>query len=283
MRTLSVQTEQYKCSFFDNGVIYSLVVNGIGELIPADNGWGCELGNWESFFSQLKHLKDEAKIIHQAENEYCFTFDAELKHPNGQVGRFDITEKLVFTDTTIIQEYTFVVASTIAKLGDLVSRCVFDATVLPQGSIAGREFKHRDQNRYYQYPLTDVSITGGCTGIIVQTQPMSVPPGHKQAFQQTSYLRGEPALPGSSPAWVIHSRLIAEPEMADNYTARWFYPNRILPMWLTAILALRPLRPFFWRLRERHPLSPVSLGSFICVAKGDTFTISTAIQISVEK
>lgn len=280
MNTICVQTNKYKCSFFDNGVIHSLVVNGVGELIPSNNGWGCELGNWRGFFSQLKHLEDSmVEIIRQTDNEYYIRFNVELKYRNDQIGQFNVAEKLVFTDAEITQEYTFTVTSTVAKIGDLVNRCVFNADIFPQGNISSRKLKHRGQNKYHQYPITDVSLSGKDIEVIVRVLPMSIPPSYRQAFQETSYLRDEPAPSDSSPAWVIHSRLIAKPEMAGGYIARWFYPNRILPAWITAILTLRLFRPLFWRLRERHPFTPISLSSSMYVAKGDTFTIKTVTQL----
>lgn len=286
MDKYTINQPRYSCELLANGVVVGLICPAIGSdnLVPQNNGWGCELGNWRGFFSQLKHLKDStAEIISRTDNEYHIRFNAELKYQNDQIGRFNITEKLTFADTEITQEYVFTVTSTVAKLGDLVNRCVFNANILPQGSISGKRLKHRGQNRYHQYPITDVSLSSKDIKVTVQALPMSIPSSYGQAFQETTYLRDEPALPDSSPAWIIHSRLIAKPEMAGGYIARWFYPNCLLPAWITTILASRLLRPFFWRLRERYPSTPISLGSSMYVAKGDKFIISTVIKLPVKK
>jgi len=277
MNTIRIQTSRYQCRFYSNGVIYHLSIDNSENLIPQNNGWGCELGNWLGAFNQRKHLT-RSTLVKQTDNrEFHFEFPVTL--PKDSL--FYIREKLTFDTTAIIQQFTFTVISPRAFIGDLVNRFVFREDIFLFAGLGDKRFTHRSSNIYHQVPLRDIKLRGEQLGINIEKNEIFSVNRLSKSFEKVIYVRDEPITNESQPAWVIHSRLLASLDGSNDCILRWFYPNFLPPQFFKqAITNIKPLKKTLWSLRERWPLSPAQLGGIVATKKNDSFMLKSRISFT---
>ena len=274
---INIKKPKYSCVLRENGVITSLIADEQpGNLIPENNGWGCEIGNWEDFFSQLKHLLPEQVISTSNNDIYKFDFEVTLKPST----RIAVTEHLEFREDKISQSFAFKIISLSGNLGDLVGRIVLRGDIFPQLIIGQASLNHKSNNIYHDF-LPQVSIATTSQPKITITQQIEQPGAYQNIFDQTMYLRDEPPIANQQPAWVNHLRLIANSNHATQYYLRWFYPNMLIPQGISNWVGKQSyLRNMLWRAKEFRPCSPIQIGGSAHVQKDDTFMLSSTINFN---
>lgn len=227
-----------------------------------------EYGNSISFYSASKSQNHNTQKKNAA---FHFNLFGRLEKTELRV-----TDELKIIDKELVRETSFLALSD-SILFDLVSRFVVRSDE-PLARINGYDYRHSQENLYYQYEVKEDSLVEINTshGKLIFEPKIFEPP---KGFKQVIYIRDEKQEDGSF-IWIVHHRVIADENMA-KLVFRCCHPK------LEGVVKFQQFIPKyikrkFFRIRERkYPNCPFMSVSEAILKKG--YILKLITKLSVEE
>ena len=227
-----------------------------------------EYGNASYFYSGVKQ-KGSAHLGGAFVCSRDYEWEGNLVHTN-----LNLYDNLRLSDKHLDRRLLFHVRED-SRLFDFVSRFVVYSNDSRPGRINGKEYVHRSNNIYYQFPIGgEVSVPVGESGRLqFESIGAEIPSGFNEVF----YIRDE-GRDENGYRWIVHHRLIVDPNQV-RLVLRSCNPRFEGPLPYEQYLPNRIKRPLF-RIRESHyPSFPIMTVGEAHLLAGDRVSIRTAVEL----
>lgn len=230
-----------------------------------------EYGNASHFYSGVKHRGSP----HLGGGLRCpgaFKWGGSLIYTN-----VNLSDTLCLSGKCLERQLSFDICSE-SRIYDFVSRFVIYSDDARPGRINGKDYSHKSNNIYYQFPVGgEVSVpVSKSQRVRFESLGAEVPKGFNEVF----YIRDE-GRDDKGYRWIVHHRLIVDPFQV-RLILRSCNPRFEGRLPLEQYLPHTLKRPFF-RIREcRYPNFPFMAVGEACLSKGCRASISTAVELTCD-
>ena len=195
---------------YNEDVIKSIFIKNVNLIFP----WGVEFADERSFFSLENTLCNKVDIL---EKDYKFGngqmyFRYILKMYSGKIG-LSGNDVINESENEIEREIELEALDDINLL-DFVMRYRFRKECIKKAMIAGKEIIHQDSNKYYQFPVMSVELTGKLYKINCSIQSFRT----QDKFKMYMYVRD------NKQEWVVHVRMLPSisSSVCVKLCSKWF-------------------------------------------------------------